>query len=413
MASMLACPYCYRTFREREILFRCSGRAGPKGKTCTTSIDRVLASQMGDHEPRFPVFAANGRKVTAVHRGTGACEEETNYRICPHCHSQLPVHFGQVDSRMIALVGAKDSGKTVFMTVLLHELMYDVGRRFNAAVLGADEWTRRSFEDEYEKRLYKDHELYGGTKTARASAGGRRPPLVFSFTVDGRIGGEGRWAGGGRVRRSLLSFFDTAGEDLVSQQSVEANVRYLTSADGIILLLDPLQMGGARPLADPDAVPEMRGGADTPAKVLARIIELLHLSLKTKGNRLIDKPIAVAFSKMDALLAALPDESPLRRSPPGGARFDEGDSRAVHEHVRALLYDWEGGILDAVLRKNFSKYRFFGLSALGEAPVRGSDGRSQRISDRGIKPLRVEDPFLWLLSVFGTVTRADNAHGGG
>lgn len=47
---------------------------------------------------------------------------------------------------------------------------------------------------------------------------------------------------GERPQHSVLSFFDTAGEDFNSRESVELNTRYLTNADGIILLLDPLQM---------------------------------------------------------------------------------------------------------------------------------------------------------------------------
>ena len=44
------------------------------------------------------------------------------------------------------------------------------------------------------------------------------------------------------MQRTLLSFFDTAGEDLITADSLARNARYLASADGIILLLDPLQM---------------------------------------------------------------------------------------------------------------------------------------------------------------------------
>jgi len=349
---------------------------------------------MGDFDPQPPSFTAPWSKHTAVHSD---CGTETHHRICPHCHSEFPVLFGRADSRLIALIGAKDTGKTVYMTVLLHELMHRIGARLNASVLGADEWTRQRFENEYEDRLYSRHELYGTTRTAAAERGGRRP-LVFTFT----LGNTTRHRG--RVVRTVLSFFDTAGEDLSSERITELNVRYLTNADGIILLLDPLQMPVARPHADTDAVlPNLVSGADTPANVLARVTSLLYGSLRIPGNRRINKPIAVAFSKMDAF-RHLPEVRPLLHEPPVGSGFNESDSLRVHRHIQALLREWAGHNLDNALAGSFARYRFFGLSALGESPrlvkTETETKTRQLVSDRGVQPWRVEDPFLWLLSQF-------------
>lgn len=369
-------------------MFRCSGRAG-KGTRCEMSRDLVRAEQMGDFEPYHPSFAGNGRKSTVVHEPCGA---DTHYRLCPHCHSQLPVLFGQTESRLIALVGARNSGKTTYMTVLLHELLHDVGGRLNAAVLGADEHTRSTFEQDYEKRLYRNGELAGATRTAAAQL---RRPLVFGMTVGS---GNGR-----RIRRTILSFFDTAGEDLSSQSTVDQNVRYLASADGIILLLDPLQLPGARALVDPGAVlPKENAAADSPYNVLSRIIDLLQSGAGRPGK--LDKPIAVAFSKMDALQGSLPDNSPLRRRPPTEPGLDEADSLEVHRHIRALLHDWSGHNLDDSLSSNFARYRLFGLSGLGDSPRIGDDGESQQV-DGVPRPWRVEDPLLWLLGEFQVVPK--------
>lgn len=402
MASALTCPYCYREVNARQIRFRCSGRPGPQG-ACHTAIDRVLAAQMGDHEAQYPSFEADGRRVRTVHKD---CGSETYERLCPHCHSALPVHFGRSDGRLIALVGAKGSGKTVYMTVLLHELMYGVGRRFNASLLGGDEWTRAKFEENYETPLYDRGELYDTTQSAKTMAAGSARPLVFSVTVGAN--GTNRFPSRNRVNRTVLSFFDTAGEDLTDQRSVDQNVRYLTSADGIILLLDPLQMRGARPLVDAETVlPEPAGVKDSPANVLTRITQLLHVGTGTKPGRRINTPIAVAFSKMDALWEAFPEGSPLRSAPPAVPRFHEPDSLAVHAQVQALLHDWAGHNLDEALRANYSRYRLFGLSALGQSPEKGIN--VSRVSTLGVQPWRVEDPFLWLLSEFRTINRITKA----
>lgn len=393
--SKLACPYCYESFAEREIRFRCSGKNPPTGDACRTKVDKILNNVMGDGTPKYPHFDADGRKREAE---CPQCHVLSFFRICPRCHMQLPVHFGKIDSRMIAMIGAKEAGKTVFMTVLLHELMNRMSRRFGASVLGADEETRKRFQAEYERSLYIDRHLPDVTRSHTAGPG--RQPLVFTFAVN-----RTRFRRN-LVRRSTLSFFDTAGEDLSSEESVNLNTRYLASADGIILLLDPLQMRGARSAANEDTeLPPEAANADMPQHVLGRVIDLLDRTLKTSGQAKIKKPIAVAFSKMDALTGALPPESPLLHDPDQGPWFDETDSLAVHSHMQELLQKWHGGALNETLSVHFERYRLCGLSALGNSPVTEPGGGSRRVSHHGIQPIRVEDPFLWMMSEFGIVPK--------
>ncbi len=90
--------------------------------------------------------------------------------------------------------------------------------------------------------------------------------------------------------------------------------------------------------------------------------------------------------------------SPLRRLPAHGAHFDERDSLYVHGEIQRLLTRWDGARIDRIANQNYSSYRYFGVSALGEAPT----GQS-RVSARGIRPYRVTDPFLWLLAHHGII----------
>ncbi|MEV6843096.1 hypothetical protein [Actinoplanes sp. NPDC051411] len=398
MNGALYCPYCYHRFTARQIMFRCTGRPGPTGRRCESRTDPLLAAHTGDTAPRPPAFEADGRKGSA----RCECQVETTVRICPFCHSQLPTHFGAADSRLIALVGAKESGKTVFMTVLLHELRNRLGESFGLAVMGADDYTRNQFPADYEDRLYTERQLHESTRTAAGTREGRRP-LVFSMTLNRR-----RAFNRSTIDRSLFSFFDTAGEDLRSADSVERNARYLAAADGIILLLDPLQMRGARPLAEPGTpLPEPGGARDDPAGVLSRVTDLLHDAGRTRRGGRIRKPIAVVFSKLDALDGTLPEDSALLRDSPRDAVYDEADGRAVHEEIRALLDKWQGGGMDLLLEQNFERHRLFGVSALGSNPVR-DENDVQRVSEYGVLPRRIQDPFLWLLSEFGTISRRDS-----
>jgi hypothetical protein len=390
--TRLYCPYCYTGFSEREIWFRCSGRIGPRGERCSPEIDPVRRDRTGFGKVLPPVFASDGRLRAA---DCPKCGAESTTRICPACHMQLPVHFGKVRSRMIALVGAKESGKTVYMTVLVHELMHRVGEDLNAAISGADDETRLRFASDYEQPLYRDARLLASTTTAGTRD---RAPLVFRFTTEGRTSRLNR-NGTGEPQRTLLSFFDTAGEDLRSAQSVEDNVQYLAAADGIVLLLDPLQMRGGRQLAAPGTLLPTPGAAgDEPANVLENITDLIMAKERIKASQRISKPLAVVFTKMDALLHDLKETSPLLRPPAHTPYFDERDSLEVHTEIQRLLARWEGSRIDQVAKKNYRTYRYFGVSALGETPT-----QQNRVSARGIRPYRVTGPFTWMLAQFGTI----------
>jgi hypothetical protein len=393
--TRLYCPYCYSGFTERDIWFRCSGRIGPLGERCAPVIDTRLRERTGFGAGLPPAFDTDGRLRAAK---CPKCQAESTTRICPVCHHQLPVHFGKVRSRLIALVGAKESGKTVYMTVLVHELMHQVGEDLNAAISGADDETRLRFASEYEQPLYQDKRLLAPTTTAGARD---REPLVFRFTTEGRNGrlGRGSPLRGGEPHRTLLSFFDTAGEDLRSAQAVEENVQYLAAADGVVLLLDPLQMRGARSKAAPGTrLPTPGAAGDEPANVLENITELIMAKDGTKASQRIGKPLAVVFTKMDTLLHDLKETSPLLRPPAHTPYFDERDSLDVHTEIQRLLDRWEGSRIDQIAKKNYRSYRYFGVSALGETPT-----ADNRVSRRGVRPYRVTGPFMWMLAQFGTI----------
>ncbi len=397
---MLACPYCYNRFTEKDILFRCTGRPGPEGAVCEPRRDDSLVRWLGISTPLPPAFDGDDRRATA---SCPRCHGESPYRICPACHSRLPVGFGKVDSRLIAMIGAKQSGKTVFMTVLIHELKHRVGRNLDIAIMGSDEATIRSFDRDYDERLYRRHALPEGTQ--RVAARSLRQPLVFSMTME-----QQRRLASRRERHTIFSFFDTAGEDLISTESVELNARYLSSADAVILLLDPLQMPGARAQALTGTIlPDSAApGFDSPFNVLSRITHLLRTSPtgqppqrihpypRARSSQRIQTPIAVAFAKLDSLEHTFPRQSPLTKHPEPQREFDTKDSLAVHHQVQALLDEWDGPQIDQLMRHHYARYRYFGLSALGALPL-----DSTTVSH--IRPHRVHDPFLWLLSEFGII----------
>jgi hypothetical protein len=396
----MCCPYCYEDISRRPPWFRCTGQLSAAGQRCAPSPDPALRDRTGFGGALPPAFAALRGGAAAE---CPQCGGPTSVAVCPVCHSRLPVHFRQVGSHLIVPVGAKEAGKTVFMTVLVHELEHRAGEQLNAAIGGADDFTRHQFPGEYEGPLYREGRL--PAPTPRAAGATNRPPFVFGFATGrsrSRLLAAARARAGLRgqpdPRRALLSFLDSAGEDLRTQQSMEDNVRCLGAADGILLLLDPLQLPTAREMAEPGTRLPVQGHGDDPLTVLQNLTGILQAGRSEATGQLIDRPLAIVFTKMDTLLPSLPESSPLRRPPPRAPYFDEQDSLAVHSQISALLDRWHGSKVDRAARLNFRTYRYFGVSALGETPT-----GDNRVSARGVRPYRVTDPLLWLLGQFGVI----------
>src|SRR5260370_41410017 len=86
------------------------------------------------------------------------------------------------------MVGAKQTGKTVFMTVLLHQLQNGIARRYDAAVdivgdmpdgrSAATAWTI-----DLERPLFSDRRMVEQTRQGN----GRQPPYVVHWRQARRI----------------------------------------------------------------------------------------------------------------------------------------------------------------------------------------------------------------------------------
>jgi hypothetical protein len=88
-------------------------------------------------------------------------------------------------------------------------------------------------------------------------------------------------------------------------------------------------------------------------------------------------------------------DSVLRQPVDATPFFNVADSLAMQREVATLLVSWGAGEIVALARKYYSDSRFFAVSSLGERPT-----DSNRVSPRGVRPYRITDPFLWLLSEF-------------
>ncbi len=266
----------------------------------------------------------------------------------------------------IVVAGGPGTGKTVLVTVLGHELMNRLGARFGLAIEAADDYTQRRFSDGYEYSLYREFKL--PDETPAIGAEGSRP-LPFTLTTVAPP-----LAGVRRSRQTKLTLADIGGADLASDASFTAAVRELGEVDAVVLVTD---------LRSPAAGAELAGQLERVDRVF--------------GWRASSRPLlAVVVTKIDLLTEELPLTSALRAVPDSG----EPGARAVQAEVATLLAS-HGPAGFELVASRFRRFRYFGVSALGEAP--GPDGK---VSPRGIRPYRADEPFRWLLAGFGVIPAA-------
>jgi hypothetical protein len=392
VATTTVCPFCFQHVDPSRLWYQCLGRGNTE---CKKEVDEKRKKLTKSNRETYPTFPPP-EKVS----GPASCPEcggKTNLRACPECHTALPSDFADSKSPMVGLVGSKGSGKTVLMTVLVKQLKDVVGKRFDAAIrLATDNPDGHQGLSDYqanrENPLYKERVL--PPQTSQQVARGHAAPLLLRWQQ------ETMRMGRSSVKSTLLSFVDTAGEDL-NDVSTAFTLKYLSVCDGLMVVLDPFALPGARARLNlPDAA--INVDDDAPLDVVNNITEMLKVEHEVRRRRKIPLPVAVVFTKIDAFFPALDRNNPLMATAPAMAAYDNADGRAVHEHMLALMHEWNAQDIDTHMRLNYGDFRYFGVSALGAEP----DYETKTVAAGGVRPHRVEDPVLWLLAKAGTVRTA-------
>jgi hypothetical protein len=198
-----------------------------------------------------------------------------------------------------------------------------------------------------------------------------------------------------RPKELLLSFADGAGEDLISSDKVELMTRYLAAADGVIALVDPLQLPEVRRLVTDDVVLPPLIEPDQ-ISAFERITQLLA---ESNGGNLIEKPAAIVVTKLDAVENLLAPDNVLRSPAEVTPFYDQLEGAAVQIQIKEILTEWGAARLVETAQQYYAASRFFGVSSLGYPPV-----SANRVAPQGIRPYRVMDPFMYLLNQFSFVS---------
>lgn len=393
------CPYCFNRINSKGLRFLCSNPECIVEDIPYTEfkLDRqlrrtdplnpqspVLPEELRLIERRQPVFTPGGGGFFGTIFGRGnvtsancpRCTKKTTTRACPICHSELPYGIDRSPGKTIAIIGAKESGKSHYIAVLIQQIR-QLAYMFGWSMHAMNDETIRLYETRFHQPLYKRKETIRATAAADIDA---HKPLFYSLrfrNLDETI---------------TLVFFDTAGENLDSESRISKVNRYIYNAAGIILLLDPLQLPRVRARLPEEALP--RENSET-GLILQRTANVIRTGTGTSPGKKIKIPLALTFSKMDALKPVLGSEAPLYLP----SEHRGGVSLADFKRIDRFVGNWvdyldENGSMHKGLNA-FENISFFGMSALGCNPQ-----ASQKL-DHVPRPIRVEDPFLWILHQYG------------
>lgn len=371
-------------------------------------FDRVAWTMKGapDNEPD-PIaseFAGNpivGREVYTAERPENAANwsplpADVTFNdidiACPTCHYALPSDWLQSTSTCIAMAGARYTGKTVYIAVLIKQLE-NLAARFNREVLPADRSTADRYREIYEKPLYVEQGIAQATPSAASVT---QRPLIFDL---------GRW---GDQPKHYLVIRDVAGEDLENPHNVGSRaLGFFSHADAVFFLFDPLRVEDISNQLR-DLIPEPPGIGGDPKEVLHTVLDLIGT-----GN----PRLAVILSKFDAFqqLSHVHHSAWGRVMSNAGAAFnrdpgslsknyDNFDGELLDAEVRSLLHRLGASpSLRTMMNPRTGtiySHRFFAVSALGESPS------GQKLHRNGISPFRCTDPIRWLFARSGILEDA-------
>lgn len=378
--KQVICPFCFELIDMGRCHYRCDNAEG-----CEKEVDPVLRKHWGNEEPSGHSFIP---QLTFTERlrlmldpsqpASVACEKcgvPTKRCLCPICHQQLPFTWGREEPRIFSVIGARNSGKSTWIAVLIDQLFKEVGPANGFVMMPLSDESQRRYRTEYYNPLFRRGELLDQTQPAAAR---KSEPLVYSLRS-----GEPNSSTSERYEYRppvTLAFFDIAGEDLNVENLISKHSRYVYRSHGSIMLIEPSA-----------AYPEGIDDAEA-IDILSRIIRLHEKGRRIHSDAPIGIPLAVCLSKFDVFRDQV-QQREIWDSPDHSIGFDQDSFSRTNRFFENFLTQNGAAAFVALAKSRFSEVGFFGLSALGNEPI---DGRVDRID-----PVRVCDPILWLLNRSG------------
>ncbi|MCL1845553.1 MAG: hypothetical protein FWF77_06595 [Defluviitaleaceae bacterium] len=394
----IVCLYCFRNFAHDRVMFRALESLDAEGYFARhdDALDEYRARFHMDTAGEIPV-ALDPDEFAEVnkgfHRGVLSSlrddyDNVTTRRICPYCHNDIPQSAGFAPSTIISVVGASQSGKSVYLTSLIHTLKTLTPRNFPIFCTPINNEMGRKFKFEYEDPLIEHGMLLDPTQKEK-----QQEPFIFTFSFADETKPE-----------INIAFFDVAGEGMVDTAYMDIYAANIRNSGGILFLVDPLQFRSIGKKIQLKNSLDYELSYDEPADVLSGLVEDY---IYKQGGGMSDIPTAVVLTKTDLLEPLMADGEYVRegssffRNFTHRGLFNLNEFYDINDETEDFIAEIDPNFRNA-LKRRFADLGFFAVSALGTKPEGG------RVAS--FAPVRVDEPFLWLLHRLGYVEGDESAH---
>jgi len=313
---------------------------------------------------------------------------------CPTCGTKFPRGLTSLSSVMIAIIGDKDTGKSNYISVLIYRIK-ELYQQFGWSLIAIDDETEKLYNRVFYKPLYGHNGIAYTVKATQQAELNQdvKQPLLYTLGMSYR----NKYSFRHKYKVITLAFFDTAGEDLRNQGDVnEEFYRYIYNSSGIIMLVDPTGIKGLR--AKAGLKETTAASSDEMRKVFERIARIIQVEKYKSLAARIDIPFAITLSKIDIFRENnILNETNIFKKSKHKGYVDMSEIDSISSDIMGCISEYDTILLNAT--QSFKNVRFFGVSALGEDPK--EDPRTHAkplVESTRPDPIRVEDPFLWILS---------------
>ncbi len=398
MSKKITCPYCYNKFENDDVEYQCENieRSVDGTPKCPEKEDKRFNDHWGiPVESRhffkgkpFGLFSSEPKPSKC-----DKCGKQSSRFVCPHCHNWLPTDMIKDGAEIISIVGAPNSGKTVYFFNLMRQLQKkasSLGISVTVQDEGPDPTKKTSvIYKGMVKRMYEDNELPPKTPVIE----GERPiPLIFKVSNEkaGKKGGKSIY----------IVFYDTPGEAFQDREQMDRMADHVSNSAGILLFIDPYNIKKLTGTLQSASEEEIVTGSELENE---NVLNSLLQKVKRKESE--DKPFAIVFSKIDAVLDGLSAERAgglatildLDRNSSflKTKKFNLSEIDQISNALEEMSEEWDVEYIKSQVNEKYKEenIRMFAVSSLGSQP------KDSRITD--LRPYRVMDPLIWILYKIG------------
>lgn len=378
--------------------------------TCWLKFDRGDVMHVAVHDSLFgdPLLGEEQMKRFHATRFNDRGQALDDYGIpcteiaCPHCRRTLPPGFFDEPHKIFSIVGAPQSGKSYYLTVLIKLLQTTLFREFGVVFRDADptgnapinEMKSHLFSAQNSAQAFLTKTQLEGSMYERLPRYDRMVtlPKPFIYSLSGAESDD---------ENCSVVFYDNAGEHFQPGQdsSNSPGAQHIASSDAIFFLFDPtINPDFRRSINDSDDPQFKSQVSDQQDIILAetevRIKKLLGLGRREK----VQTPLAIIIGKCDSWINKIGSDN--LNNPIVDGTLDMGAVESNSKLVRGLMEEHCPYVV-ANAERISSEVCYFAASAFGHTPVTFEDDKGvTRIGPdpQKINPMYVEIPTLWALS---------------